>query len=155
MSQDLIILWAGRHRRDRWEDLMSTYRERVARIVRIHDRPVKVSTSGTVEERKRAETRQLLGAIPEGSWSIALDRRGETPSSLELADAIGSLLDDWPHPVCFVIGSDVGLSEELRASCRQVLSLGRLTLPHELARLVLYEQLYRVLAIRAGINYHR
>ena len=148
-------MWAGRHRRDRWEVLIAPYRERLGRFLRIHDRPVKISTTGTVEERQRVETRRLLEAIPDDSWSIALDRRGETPDSLELAEKIGSLVDEWQHPICFLIGSDVGFSKELLRECRGVLSLGRLTLPHELARLVLYEQLYRSLAIRAGINYHR
>ncbi len=155
MSKDLVIVWAGRHRRDRWEVLVAAYRERLGRFLRVHDRPVKISTTGTVEERQRVETRRLLEAVPDGGWSIALDRRGETPDSVELAEKIGSLLDEWQHPICFLIGSDVGFSKELLRECRGVLSLGRLTLPHELARLVLYEQLYRSLAIRAGINYHR
>lgn len=155
MSKDLVIVWAGRRRRDRWEVLVSDYRKRLGRFLRVHDRPVKVSTTGSVAERQRAETRRLLEAIPDGSWSIALDRSGESPDSVELAAKMGSLLDEWQHPICFLIGSDVGHSIELLEQCRGVLSLGRLTLPHELARLVLYEQLYRSLTIRAGINYHR
>lgn len=155
MSKDLVIVWAGRHRRDRWEELISGYRDRLSRFLRVTDRPVKMSASGSVEERRRSEGRKLLDCVPADSWTIALDRRGEMLDSRSFSSRLGGLLDEWQHPICFVIGSDVGLSSEFRAECRWALSFGPMTLPHELARLLLYEQLYRALAIRAGINYHR
>ena len=62
---------------------------------------------------------------------------------------------DWPHPVVFILGSDLGLAPSVSKACRESLSLGPMTLPHELARLVLYEQLYRALSIQARIKYHR
>ena len=86
---------------------------------------------------------------------MAVDRRGTARSSRQLADWLGRLRSDWPHPIAFLLGSDVGLSSELMAVARDSLSFGPLTLPHELARLVLYEQLYRALSILAGMNYHR
>lgn len=55
----------------------------------------------------------------------------------------------------FLIGSDLGLDHSVLESARWTLSLGRLTLSHELARVVLYEQLYRALSIEAGMSYHR
>ena len=58
-------------------------------------------------------------------------------------------------PVVFFLGSDLGLDPNLVAKCRQRLSLGPLTLPHALARLILLEQLYRALSILEGIQYHR
>jgi 23S rRNA (pseudouridine1915-N3)-methyltransferase len=62
---------------------------------------------------------------------------------------------EWPRPVVFFLGSDLGLDPDLAARCRLRLSLGPLTLPHSLARLVLLEQLYRALSILEGIQYHR
>lgn len=76
-------------------------------------------------------------------------------SSVELARELKRLREDWPHPVGFLLGSDLGLHREVLEVSRQRLSLGPLTLPHELARLVLYEQLFRAVAMDAGINYHR
>ncbi len=155
MAKELLVLWAGRHRRDRWEDLVSTYRERIGRTVKIRDRPLKASLGGSDQERRRRDGSRLLEALPKDSWTISLDASGEMLDSLEFADRLASLTDEWPHTVVFVLGSDVGLSKDVLDASRQVLSLGRMTLPHELARLVLYEQIYRGLAIRAGINYHR
>ena len=86
---------------------------------------------------------------------IALDRRGKALSSLELAGRLETLREEWPHPVAFLLGSDLGLSKAVLQNARERLSFGPMTLPHELARLVLYEQLYRALSIRAGIKYHR
>ena len=155
MAKELLILWAGRHRRDRWEDLVSTYRDRIGRTMRIRDLPLKVAAGGSDGERRRREGRLLLEALPRDSWTISLDSTGEMLDSLGFADRLSSLADEWPHTVSFVLGSDVGLSKDVLEASRQVLSLGRMTLPHELARLVLYEQIYRGLAIRAGVNYHR
>jgi 23S rRNA (pseudouridine1915-N3)-methyltransferase len=76
-------------------------------------------------------------------------------SSVELAQELGRLREDWPHPIAFLLGSDLGLHPEVLEAARQSLSLGPLTLPHELARLVLYEQLFRVVTMDAGIKYHR
>ena len=66
-----------------------------------------------------------------------------------------SLRSEWPHPVVFVLGSDLGLGDSFLERARERLSLGKMTLPHNLARLVLYEQIYRALSITAGMKYHR
>lgn len=155
MARELLIVWAGRRRRDRWEDLVSGYRKRIERSLRVHDRPVKVSSAGSDAERRRDEADRLLRGLPEKTWTIALDRSGKALSSLAFARALGALIDEWQHPIAFLLGSDVGLDSRVLAESRQVLSFGPMTFPHELARLVLYEQLYRAVAIRTGINYHR
>ena len=76
-------------------------------------------------------------------------------SSERFAEWLERIERDWPHPLVFVLGSDLGLGARVRDACRETLSFGPMTLPHELARLVLYEQIYRALCIRAGIKYHR
>ncbi len=155
MSRELRILWAGRHQRQAWEELCGDYRQRIGRFVPVQDQRIKVREEGDPASRRRAEARQLLAALPQPSWLVCLDERGEMLSSLALAERLRRLKEEWPHPVVFVVGSDVGLDAEVLAAARTRLSLGPLTLPHELARLVLYEQLYRALSLDAGINYHR
>ena len=76
-------------------------------------------------------------------------------TSEQLADRLARLKEEWPHPVAFLIGSDLGLDRTVLESSRAVLTLGPLTLSHELARVVLYEQLFRALSIEAGMSYHR
>ncbi len=150
-----MIAWAGRHQRRAWEDLAADYRRKIERFLPVRDLAVKARTAGEGADRKRAEGRALLEALPDKSWMIALDPRGEMLSSEAFAAKLARLRRDWPHAIAFVLGSDLGLDEEISSRARQAISFGPLTLPHELARVVLYEQLYRALCIDAGINYHR
>lgn len=85
---------------------------------------------------------------------ILLDSRGKQFSSEEFADHLGSLRDSGTQTVVLAIGPADGWSAEARARAHLLLSLGRMTLPHELARAVLAEQMYRALTILAGHPYH-
>jgi 23S rRNA (pseudouridine1915-N3)-methyltransferase len=116
---------------------------------------VKVRGKGDGTDRRRAEGEALLAALPEPVWRVALDPGGRAMSSEELAAELARLRRDWPHPVAFLLGSDLGLAPEVLAGARTRLSLGPMTLSHELARVVLYEQLYRAASIEAGTGYHR
>jgi 23S rRNA (pseudouridine1915-N3)-methyltransferase len=156
LARELLIVWAGRHRRDRWEELCASYRERIERFTPVRDVAVRCRETGEGRERLRAEGEAVVAALPDPCWLVALDRRGEAISSPDLAARLTRWRDQWPHPVAFALGSDLGLDREaVLARARWRWSLGPLTLPHELARLVVYEQLYRALCIAAGIHYHR
>ena len=155
MARELLIVWAGRHQRDAWEELCAHYRRRIARVVPVRDLPVRARRGGEGRARRRAEGEALRAVLPEPCFTVALDREGEALSSEELARRFARRRREWPHAIAFLVGSDLGLDPPLLAAARERLSLGGLTLPHELARLVLYEQLYRALSIEAGIDYHR
>ena len=102
-----------------------------------------------IEEREVTEAR-----IPKDSRLIALSREGDLWSSEQLADLVGR----WEmegRDVTFVIGGPDGIPATVLRSAERRWSLGSLTLPHELARVVVYEQLYRAHTIRRGEKYHR
>jgi 23S rRNA (pseudouridine1915-N3)-methyltransferase len=102
-----------------------------------------------IEEREVTEAR-----IPEDTRVIALAERGEAWSSEQLAELVGR----WEmegRDVTFVIGDHDGIPPDVLRRAERTWSLGYLTLPHELARVVLYEQLYRAHTIRRGEKYHR
>jgi 23S rRNA (pseudouridine1915-N3)-methyltransferase len=155
LARELVILWAGRHHRTSWEEICSSYRRRMAHMIPVRDVPVRARGGAGDPQRRRAEGQALLAALPEPAWTVALDSRGEMPDSEQLAVRLARLKAEWPHPVAFLIGSDLGLDPAAVDAARWVLSLGRLTLSHELARAVLYEQLFRALSIEAGMSYHR
>jgi 23S rRNA (pseudouridine1915-N3)-methyltransferase len=155
LARELLIVWAGRHQRSSWEDLCSGYRRRLVRLAPVRDLPVRARTGPDDPQRRRVEGEALLAAAGDPAWTVALDSRGENLSSEQLAARLSELRRGWPHAVAFLIGSDLGLDPGVLARARWTLSLGPLTLSHELARLVLYEQLYRVLSIEAGMSYHR
>jgi 23S rRNA (pseudouridine1915-N3)-methyltransferase len=155
VAREILIVWVGRRLRSPWETLCADYRERIRRHAPVREVQVKLRAGGDDRSRRRAEGRALLDALPSPCWAVALDRRGRARDSLSLARWLVKRRTDWPHPLAFLVGSDLGLSREIRESAREALSLGPLTLPHELARLTLYEQIYRGLSIEAGIKYHR
>ncbi len=155
VSFELRILWAGRHLPAEWETLCADYRRRIAPMASISEGAVKVRATGDGPARRRAEADALAAAAPADAFRVALDRRGASVDSEGLALRMERWRAEWPHPVVFFLGSDLGLEPALVESCRLSLSLGPLTLPHALARLVLLEQLYRALSIGAGIQYHR
>lgn len=155
MARELVIVWAGRHHRSGWEEICTDYRRRIVRWVPVRDVPVRARAAADDPQRQRTEGQVLLAAVPDPVWIVALDSRGEMLDSGQLAERLARLRSEWPHPIAFVIGSDLGLDRAVLDAARWTLSLGRLTLSHELARVVLYEQLYRVLTIEAGMSYHR
>jgi 23S rRNA (pseudouridine1915-N3)-methyltransferase len=155
VGRELAVLWAGRHQRSNWEEICASYRQRIARFAPVRDVPVRARAGADDPQRQKLEGGALLAALPPSAWLIALDSRGEALSSEQLAGRLARLKTEWPHPVAFVIGSDLGLDRAVLDAARSVLSFGPLTLSHELARVVLYEQLYRALSIEAGMSYHR
>jgi 23S rRNA (pseudouridine1915-N3)-methyltransferase len=155
VARELVIVWAGRHHRSSWEEICSSYRRRISHMATVRDIPVRAKAASEDPQRMRVEGQALLAALPRPCWPVALDSRGEIVDSSQLAERLSRIKAEWPHPVAFLIGSDLGLDRAVLDEARWVLSLGRLTLSHELARVVLYEQIYRTLTIEAGMSYHR
>lgn len=155
MALEFRVIWAGRRSPALWESLCGEYRERIEAWHPIRETPVRVRTSGDERQRRRDEGAALAAAAPADAWWVALDRRGRSFDSEQLARRVGKWRQEWTRPVVLFLGSDLGLDPGLVDRCRLRLSLGPLTLPHALARLVLLEQLYRSLSILEGIQYHR
>lgn len=98
---------------------------------------------------------ELARRLPERHLVWALDERGKQLSSEELAQNLKKQMNAGAQGIAFLIGGADGLPAPLIARADFHWSLGRLTLPHRLARLVLVEQLYRALSIVRGEPYHR
>lgn len=116
-----------------------------------------------VEERRKlppAELRSreaalLRGVLPKGATVVALDAGGEPLSSAAFAAKLGRWRDQGVADLAFAIGGADGLDAAFRAEADAVLSLGAMTWPHLLARVMLAEQLYRAVSILQGHPYHR
>jgi 23S rRNA (pseudouridine1915-N3)-methyltransferase len=109
---------------------------------------------GAPAEVKRRESEALLAALPDAAFVVVLDPGG-TPSDSE---QLARNLERWMasgRSVCFLIGGAEGLDAAVLARADHVLSFGRLTWPHFLARAMLAEQVYRARSIAAGHPYHR
>lgn len=109
---------------------------------------------GSAGRAREIEGQRLLGQIGPRDWVVALDERGKTWSTLQLAQK----LDDWRmqgRDVTFLIGGADGLDDACRAGADAVLSVSAMTLPHALVRVVLAEQVYRAWSVISGHPYHR
>ena len=109
----------------------------------------------TASERRREEGQKLQGALQAGSALILLDERGRSFSSEEFAGRMGLLRDGGRKAAVIAIGGADGHDESLRRQADLVLSLGAMTWPHQLVRIMIGEQLYRAATILAGHPYHR
>jgi 23S rRNA (pseudouridine1915-N3)-methyltransferase len=107
-----------------------------------------------VDALRSAEWGALQGAVPAGYRQVALDREGRQWSTAELAGELERWMRD-EHGVCFLVGGPDGLAGECLARADDRWSLGRLTLPHPMVRVILAEQLYRAWTITRNHPYHR
>lgn len=137
---------------------VAEYEARAARYWRLEivvvDAGVR-SGRGGPEDARRAEDARILARLPAGGETVALTRSGDALDSTGLARYLGELALHSAPGVTFVIGGAHGLGPEALARARKRLSLSALTFPHELARLVLAEQLYRAGTILRGEPYHK
>lgn len=111
--------------------------------------------SGDVELNKQQEAKLLWPNASKNSYIIAMDSKGVQYSSLEFAACIAKLQSLGTHNFYFLIGGSDGHANSTVQSADLLLSFGKLTLPHQLARLILLEQLYRVYCINSNHPYHK
>jgi 23S rRNA (pseudouridine1915-N3)-methyltransferase len=147
----LRLIAVGRLRDGPEADLFARYNARLRPKFAVTEIP---EARAAPTEAKRRESGALLAALPAAAFVVALDAGGATPDSEELA----RLLERWlagGRPVCFLIGGAEGLDAPAIARADYILSLGRMTWPHFLARAMLAEQIFRARSIAAGHPYHR
>lgn len=111
----------------------------------------KKSDTRTIREK---ESEQLLAKIPDGAFVVVLDEKGRSYSSEKLAELVERHMTGGTPEMTWVIGGAYGISEKLRQRADLVLSLSAMTFTHQMARLLLMEQLYRALTIIRNEPYH-
>jgi 23S rRNA (pseudouridine1915-N3)-methyltransferase len=150
----LLLLAVGRLR-PYFREACDDYLRRLGRYVTVSETEVReAARAPTPEGQRDEEAARLRSKIPAGSTVVALAREGRGWSSAELS----GVMEQWrleARPVTIVIGGSHGLAPALISAARARWSLGPLTLPHELARVVVAEQLYRAMTILRGEPYHK
>jgi 23S rRNA (pseudouridine1915-N3)-methyltransferase len=138
----LIVAWIGKTKEPAIQELSHEYLKRLARYTQSEGLALKDEAA-------------LLKLQTRGSRTLVLlDARGKQFSSEQLAEFVGSHQERNLTPLIFAVGPANGFAEETRRAATLLFSLGQLTLPHELARVVLLEQLYRAFTILKGHPYH-
>jgi 23S rRNA (pseudouridine1915-N3)-methyltransferase len=157
----LIVCAVGRLKDGPERDLLDKYRDRLGPLAkRLGLAPVVwhetgESRAGDAATRREEEGAALLRLAREAEFIFALDERGKSLTSEAFARTLAKARDGGAKATAILIGGPDGLGDAVRAAAHIQLSLGALTLPHGLARIVLAEQLYRAATILSGHPYHR
>ena len=140
------VIAVGKIKERGLRELLDDYIKRIKRYATYHELELKDESEAEVAAR-------MERAIPERANVVALEVLGKGLSSEELARFVGGCEDGAVQHVVFLIGGSYGLPKAISARADVQLSLGRMTLPHRIARLVLVEQIYRAFTILRGEPY--
>lgn len=131
------------------------YEERARRYFRLEVAEIAAGGAGDPSATRAREGRELLRRVPDGLRVFALTREGKALTSTGLARHLGQLATYGRPGAAFLVGGAHGLAPEVHEAADHRLSLSPMTLPHELARLVLTEQIYRAGTLLRGEPYHK
>jgi len=156
----VVVIAIGKLKQGPERELADRYRERFDeagrktgfRSIELHEIPE--SRARDAATRMAEEATAITALIPDKSVIIALDERGESIDSAEFARHFGKNRDQG-LPTVFLIGGADGLSPELRRKAKIAIAFGKTTWPHQMVRVMLLEQIYRVATILSGHPYHR
>lgn len=152
----ITIAAVGKLKESHWRAAAEEYLKRLqpyatVEIAEVPDRDVTRDEARALAEEGEA----LMRVIPEGAHVVALDIGGAQRSSEAFSEHLSGLMVSGTSTIVFVIGGAAGLSDVVRARSNERMSLGSMTLPHQMARVVLLEQVYRAFRIMRGEPYHR
>ncbi|MDR0939854.1 MAG: 23S rRNA (pseudouridine(1915)-N(3))-methyltransferase RlmH [Mediterranea sp.] len=152
-----ILLVVGRTTEAYYVAAIDEYVRRVKRYIAfdLEVIPELKNTRNLPEEtQKEREGELILKALLPTDVVVLLDERGQEPRSLEFADYMRKKMNTVPRRLVFVVGGPYGFSRKVYAVARERLSLSRMTLSHQMIRLLFVEQLYRAMTILNGEPYH-
>lgn len=124
-------------------------------IIEVKDEPTKENAEAEDEMVKNAEGERILSKIKADDFVYLLAINGQMLSSLELAKSMQVQMTQGKSTLVFVIGGSLGTSDAVNKRANQAISFGKMTLPHQLMRLVLTEQIYRAFRIQNNEPYHK
>lgn len=146
------FVWVGKTKDKHWKALQEEYLKRLSHFVRCE---VAESRESAPHEGPEIEGKRLLELLNPKTLAVLLDVGGKQLTSHKLAETIGKWQLSGTKEVTFIIGGASGVSEEIRGKADFLLSLSFLTFTHEMARVVLLEQLYRGFSILNGFPYQK
>lgn len=146
------FVWVGKTKEKNWRALQEEYLKRLSYFIKFDITEVK---DGTAQETVEAESKRILENVNQTSFVCLLDVEGKGISSHQLAETIEKWQNRGLKEVTFLIGGASGVSAEVVEKANYSLSLSRLTLTHETARVILIEQLYRAFTIIKGFPYQK
>ena len=156
----ITLITVGTLKEGYLKEAVSEYKKRLSQYARVDEINIKEETVRNEDDPSEiaraldAEGEKIIAQIPKESARIAMCVEGKEYDSPALASLIGRLADEKGR-ITFIIGSSHGLSEKVKAECGVRLSFSKMTFPHQLMRVILFEAVYRSFTILAGKKYHK
>lgn len=157
---NVTVIAVGRLKESYLRDGCGEYMKRLGAFAKVNvveiaeerasDNPGQNEINNIIEK----EGERIISKIPKGAAVIPLCIEGKEYSSPDFSQLIESISMNYSH-LCFVIGGSFGLSDAVKSLGKYKLSFGKMTLPHQLARMVLFEQIYRAFSISNHSKYHK
>ena len=152
--KNIKIIAVGRLKTPYWKEAAAHYAKRLSHSLRLEEAIVRDADPALpLAERKVREGSMILKQLSPGNTLICLDEGGKSLDSRSFADFLQRLCASGKNP-CFALGGAYGLAPDVLSAAAHTLAFGPMTFPHELARVILLEQLYRAECILAGSGYH-
>ena len=158
---DVTVLAMGKLKEKFYLSAAAEYEKRLSGYCRFHlmelpeYRLPENPSPAEIQAGLEKEAELIESKIPKGTWLCVLTPEGKIISSEELAVLIREVKLSGKSSACFLIGSSFGIAPRIKARADFRLSMGKMTFPHHLARIMVLEQLYRSEAIQAGSKYHK
>lgn len=149
---DIELLVAGKLKKGPYHSLQEDYQQRIRWPLIITEIE---SRSKDPALTKEIENRKIYESLNSNAFVVVMDERGEGLRSLDFAETLGKMRDNGVRQFQFIIGGSYGLNDTIRDQASFLLSFGRQTWPHLLARIMLLEQIYRAQQILSGHPYHK
>ena len=150
----LKIILTGKIQKPFFKEAFAHYLKRTQHYIPVELVEIKEVKINDPEPRREKEGELILKRMNPKDLILAMDEQGSALSSRKLAADLAVWEEDPGFVPCFVIGGAYGMSEEVKSKAIRLISLGPMTLPHELAAVVLMEQIYRGFCINRGHPYH-
>lgn len=157
----VTLITVGKLKEKYLKDGIAEYSKRLSRFTKLEI--IELADEKTPDNASLAENQailkkegsRILAKIADRAFVIALAIEGDPLSSEKFSQLLDNVTSRGFSEIVFIIGGSLGLAPEVKTRANQLLSFGRITLPHQLMRLVLVEQIYRVFMIQQGSPYHK
>jgi len=156
MMLKITLIATGKLKERYWREAMDEYLKRLRPYATVSVKEVSDAPDGLGgDSARQREGEAILKALPADAHVVLLDSRGTHRTSEDIAQRFDQLMVQGSSHIAFIIGGSQGASAKVRTVAHEVLSLGDITLPHNLARVVLIEQIYRAFKIIRKEPYHK
>ena len=158
---NISLICIGNLKEKYWAQAVEEYSKRLSAfcrfsVIQLNEERISNNPSpGEIDRILNAEGKRILEKIPKNSYVISMCIEGKQISSNELSQKIDDISLSGKSSLCFIIGGSWGLSQQVKQRSDFKLSMSKMTFPHQMARVILCEQIYRAFEISSNGKYHK